>query len=655
VIGPLRFHTGDEGLPRISPPPQQSGPATKDRRKARRGGLALIAPLLFVLGMVAPQGALGATLVPVSVTIHVPPTASIGSEVIVTATVRRADRIAPTGLRIGLYLGGKYLGSSHADTVGNLDFRISPTVNTTAGSFTLEARFDGARGLAPARTSTTLKIRAAQVTVTTVPAVTGIPITVGDAKATTGADGTAKLSINKVGSVALEAHLDLLTDPSIRVSFTRWGDQVYDLKRNINVRGDATYVLGLRTAYRAAVQFVDVAGTTVDPTAISRARFTSSSGGELVLTNFDNVWWEAGTAVSRTGGLQPSETLWRLTEVEMAGTNVVNQGQQAFSPAINGVFTINLLLYDLVVHTEDALTRSGLTGNAELVFPDSSSKTLPLAADGSVHFNALPRGSYSVKLTTSGITPPTPIALSRSQEVTIRAISNVDIAAGIGLTLLVLFALLWIGRRRQMPWLMRATSAPMVIVRRLPLESASAAVSRRLPSARSAVGRVPADLASIGSTRWAAALAFARLVVARVARTILLVIATVARVSVAAVRRIALVGKRTRVDGTETAETGRADVRGGRAAASRTPATEQGPSWPTPIGGEAQAAPDPFVSARAPRPGPNLAHRGGDATTGAPGWFDVLEDEGPTHECRRCHRQVPDSARFCRSCGHLQA
>ena len=99
----------------------------------------------------------------------------------------------------------------------------------------------------------------------------------------------------------------------------------------------------------------------------------------------------------------------------MAGTNVVNQGQQAFSPSINGVWTINLLLYDLVVHTEDALTGSGLTGNAELVFPDSSSKTLPLAADGSVHFDGLPRGSYSVKLTTSGITPPTPIALSRSQ------------------------------------------------------------------------------------------------------------------------------------------------------------------------------------------------------------------------------------------------
>jgi hypothetical protein len=165
---------------------------------------------------------------------------------------------------------------------------------------------------------------------------------------------------------------------------------------------------------------------------------------------------------------------------------------------------------------------------------------------------------------------------------------------------------------------------------------------------------VPADLASIGSTRWAAALAFARLLLARLVRAVVLVIATVPRVSVAAIRRIGHVASRTRDPGTEAAGTGRAAV-GGRAAATRTPATEQGPSWPTPVGGEAQTVSDPFVTVRTPRPSPNVAGRGADSTTGARGWFDVLEDEGPTHECRRCHRQVPDSARFCRSCGHLQA
>jgi hypothetical protein len=38
------------------------------------------------------------------------------------------------------------------------------------------------------------------------------------------------------------------------------------------------------------------------------------------------------------------------------------------------------------------------------------------------------------------------------------------------------------------------------------------------------------------------------------------------------------------------------------------------------------------------------------------GATSVIEAEAPepTHECAACHREVPDSARFCRMCGHVQ-
>ena len=131
----------------------------------------------------------------------------------------------------------------------------------------------------------------------------------------------------------------------------------------------------MRTAFKGSVNFVDETGQTIDPTQISRARFTSSTGQELVLTDFSQpAWWEAGTAVSRTGGLQASATLWRLAEVQMAGTNVVNQGQQSFTPAIDAKWTINVLLFDLVVHTNDALTGGAVSGTAELQFPDSTTR-----------------------------------------------------------------------------------------------------------------------------------------------------------------------------------------------------------------------------------------------------------------------------------------
>ena len=670
MIAALLSQTRDESLRSMPALPRAQRPRTsRALTSVRRTLLIALVPLVLSLGLVAPASVLGATTVAVSVAIHAPPVATIGSEVILTASVQRADHIAPTGMRVALYIDGAYLSSSHADVAGNLDFRLSGAATGTAGTFSLEARFDGARGLSPGRASATLKIRPAQVKVATVPAVSGIPISVGDGNATTGADGTATVNVSQVGSASLEAHLDLVSDQSIRVSFTRWGDQVYDLKRTISVRGDATYVLGLRTAYRAAVHFVDVSGAPVDATAISRARFTSSSGGELVLTSFDNVWWEAGTAVSRTGGLQPSATLWRLTEVEMAGTNVVNQGQQDFSPTIDGAWTINLLLYDLVVRTEDALTGSALPGTAELVFPDSTSKTLTLGADGSARFNALPRGSYLVKLKTAGITPPTPIALSRSQDATIRAISYVDIGAGVGLALVVLFALLWIGRRRQMPWLMRATAAPLVLARRLPLESASAAVRRRVPSARSAVAHVAADVVSIGSERGSAALAFGRLLLVQLARALVRVVEVGARLLAAVARGIEhavhlLIPASRRIassvasarDRRAEAAAARAGEDGERARPSRTPAGATAPSWPTPTGGEALPVAHPPAPAYAARPSPQPAQRASEPSARSRGWFEALpEDEGPTHECVRCHRQVPDSARFCRSCGHLQA
>jgi hypothetical protein len=623
-------------------------------RLGRRALLAAIVLLAALVGLAAPGVALGADPVPVpiSMSLKVPPVAALGSEVTVVGSIRRADRVAPTGLRVGLFVDGKFLLSSHSDASGNIAFRVSGAATAKAGTFRLEGRFEGSRSLAPARATTTLKIRPAVVTITTVPAVPGVPVSVGTEKATTGPDGTAKVNIDKVGATSLEAHLDLVADQQTRVSFIRWGDQVYDTKRAITVRGDATFVLGLRTAYQASVRFVDQDGQPVDPTTISRARFTSSTGGELVLTNFENAWWEAGTAVSRTGGLQPSTTLWRLSEVEMAGTNVVNQGQQAFSPMINGMWTVNLLLFDLVVHTRDAITGSSLNGMAELVFPDSSSRTSPIGNDGSARFSGLPRGSYVVKLGTDGIAPTTPIALSRSQEATIRVISSFDIALAGGLMLVSLLALLWIGRRRQLSWLLRATTAPMVVARRMPGGSALAGTRQTLPAATSALSGVRRDLARIGQGRASAAVSFAWLLLRNLAGVIPRLLATVGRWVTTAAQWFGRTAAAASARRQETSVVRSTPVE------ARISSIDATPTWPTPSSGEVDVRNvlhPPIIVRPATRALPQpIQHNSGSPTAG-PSWFDDLpEDEGPTHECRRCHRQVLDSARFCRSCGHRQ-
>ena len=591
--------------------------------------LVLVAMLAMSALIVAPGTALGASAV--TLTFQPIPAATIGQDVFVLATIHAVS--APTPAQtVELFVNDARVARASADAKGVLSFRIPYENIPKAGSYALRAQFTPAssRTYLPARATGTLKVAAAKIKVVTVPALAGVPISLGATTAKTGPDGTVTLTATQIGSgIPLEAHVDQLADPAIRASFIRWGDGVYAVKRQIPVKGDASFVLGLRTAYKASVQFKDENGNVVDPKSINRAAFTSSTGQDLVLTNFaEPAWWEAGTAVSRTGGLQPSTTLWRLSEVVMAGTNVVNQGQQAFTPTINGSWTINLLLYDLTIRTNDAVTGGGMAGTAELVFPDSSSKVVPIRPDGTAEFDGLPRGSYLVRLKTDGIAPPTPIALSRTQGATIRVISYFDIAAAVILALVALFVLLWIGRRRHVRALMWAAAAPGRAVRRLPLFRAPNAARRQLPVARSAMAATMSDVARVGRGPGADAVRFVRDLFGSLGRS-------VAR----AVGRIAHALTPSKPSGVRV---------------RRAPADGPSPAWPA---AEPRAEVTPTLRpAVASRPVGASLEPGRPVAARASGtWFDApTDDEGPTHDCSRCGRAVPDSARFCRSCGYQQ-
>jgi hypothetical protein len=621
----------------------------------------LVAALAVLMAVVSPLPALAAAppVVPVSLSITAPQAATIGTEVIVPATIRRRDSVAPTGLRVALYIGGHYIQSEHADTLGHVAFRVRGVNTQVAGKYLIEARFDGARGLAPTRASTTMVLRPAHIKVATVPAVVGLPVMLGTQSVSTGSDGIAQFDVSRVGNLSLDPLVNQTTDPSTRVSFGRWADSVYVPTRTISIQGDATYTLGLRTAYKTSVHFVDLAGVAVDPALIGRVRFTSSTGAEVVLTSFGDSWWEAGTAVARTGGLQPSPTLWRLAEVDMAGTNVVNQGQQAFNPTINGNWTISLLLYDLDIRAEDALTGGALGGSVDLVYPDASIRRQPVGPDGSAHFTALPRGSYSVKVNASGMTPPTPVALSRSQSASIRVISYLDIGLAIAIGLLLVFGLLML-RYRRLGVLLRVAQAPVVVGQRLGLGRVAAAVRRGLPPAAAAMGRLPSDVAAIEGGRTAAVFALVASAARRAwqeARRLSgsaagAVLSTRSAVSAALPARrshepegpqamtAVLSARRSRAQESQTAVAAALPARRSRARQSP-PATV--PAWPS-----TQPAAQDRSLIRPAKP-IDLGMR--PVVVSPSSEPDAPE---PTHECAECHAQVPDSARFCRMCGHVQ-
>ena len=267
----------------------------------------------------------------VRVSVTPPPVGVVGAKMTVSARATDLRGRPVPNLRLALYSNGRYLNGEVTDGRGQINFRVPPDAAVQAGSFQLQVRFDGNRFYLPASASTNLRIRPATVEIVTVPAVSGISLTLDRTAQKTGPDGTARFAVSRVGKYELRPNLELGADSDVRVGFLRWQDHEYKANRKIEVRGDARYVIGLRVAYRASLRFVDRSNNPVDPAQIASVRLSASSS-ELTLRDFRDVWWEAATAVSRTGGLQESRLTWRLNEVEMAGTNVVNRAQQFWEP-----------------------------------------------------------------------------------------------------------------------------------------------------------------------------------------------------------------------------------------------------------------------------------------------------------------------------------
>jgi hypothetical protein len=270
------------------------------------------------------------------------------------------------------------------------------------------------------------------------------------------------------------------------------------------------------------------------------------------------------------------------------------------------------------------------------------------------------------------MTPPTPIALSRSQSASIRVISYLDIGLAVGIVLLVVVALLLL-RYRQLGVFLRVAHAPGLVVDRVRLSRASGAVRRSLPPAAAAMGRLPSDVASIEGGRTAAALAL----LASAGRRTWQETQRLARTATAAV--VAPRRSRAPVGPSAPARTSSVAVR---------PIPQaRAPLPPVHAPASVRASRAPVASPRAPANVPAQPRRSRAAAgppAPPPAWPSAPPDAGerplirgsksvnvglpasattpaieedmpePTHECSNCHRDVPDSARFCRMCGHVQ-
>jgi hypothetical protein len=116
---------------------------------------------------------------------------------------------------------------------------------------------------------------------------------------------------------------------------------------------------------------------------------------------------------------------------------VVNRGQQSWTPTEDGVWTIQLLLYDMTVQTRDAIFGNPVSGTLTLTYPDGATVEQHVDGGGKVSFSNLPRGQYKLALRPVAVSAPAPVALSRAQESTLRVITYMDVFVVLGILLII--------------------------------------------------------------------------------------------------------------------------------------------------------------------------------------------------------------------------
>ena len=186
---------------------------------------------------------------------------------------------------------------------------------------------------------------------------------------------------------------------------------------------------------------MDLDNQPVDPTIVSQAQFSTGSGTDDVFLNSQtgakDVWWTAASAVRFSTQLNASPTTYRALSVNIHGAEVVNRGQQAWTPTENGVWTIQLLLYSMTVQTRDAIFGTPVSGPLKLTYPDGVAVEQRVDSAGKITFTDLPRGQYQLALGSVAYSPPTPVALSKVQDSTLRVITYLDVGLVVGLLVLI--------------------------------------------------------------------------------------------------------------------------------------------------------------------------------------------------------------------------
>lgn len=328
--------------------------------------------------------------------------------------------------------GGSYLGQASSDKKGNFLHVIHKILS--AGTYTITATSAETHTLNAAGARVALSILPADVQIQTVPAIAGISFELGGQIFLSGEDGMAYIDVNTPGQYRLTIHPELYQNPSLKVVFGRWLAETSNTYQDIQVPYNKVIPVGLNVYQSVGQSFVDLDGFPVSPQRVTALTIRSSQGDVFNFQNGEQHWIPSSRVTRLVDGLQATPLLYSVVSVTVDGANVVNRAQQKFFSHPDGTWPISLGLYSMQFLARDALFGFPVGKAVKVVFPDGVAVNYPLDSNGQIDIHSLARGNYTTSLVgANGISYKTPVALSRSQVVTTKVISVLDLIIVFGL------------------------------------------------------------------------------------------------------------------------------------------------------------------------------------------------------------------------------
>jgi hypothetical protein len=285
----------------------------------------------------------------------------------------------------------------------------------------------GPAAAAPAPSGTPFAERT--LTIQTVPEVPGLRFVFEGQTYRSNAQGRVFLPHAAVEARKPPRPVDGHLSNDVRVEFARYfGDQH-------SGKITATYDV----YHRVEFEFTDIAGHPIPPEAVESMTFRSSIGYRGKVEDVGKALWLQGARVVPESATRRAikNILYRIEEVFVHGTNVVNRAEQSFEPRFQRLVALQLLYYTATFTSRDAFFGFSLGDTVKLTFPDGTVRRYELGPDGEVTVPSLPRGEYDVTVEGDGIPISRPLSLSTNSALQVEVLSYLDI--GVVVAFLVLF------------------------------------------------------------------------------------------------------------------------------------------------------------------------------------------------------------------------